>query len=36
MKNLGITQLYLSELANISKNTLYQLEIGQSNPSWSF
>ena len=32
-KELGITQPHLAELANISKNTLYKLERGQSNPS---
>lgn len=33
-KALGITQPHLAELANISKNTLYKLERGESNPSW--
>jgi DNA-binding XRE family transcriptional regulator len=33
-KELGITQPHLAELANISKNTLYKLERGDSNPSW--
>lgn len=33
-KNLGITQPHLAELAGVSKNTLYKLENGQSNPSW--
>jgi len=32
-KELGITQPHLAELANISTNTLYKLERGQSNPS---
>ena len=32
-KELGITQPDLSELAGVSKNTLYQLERGQGNPS---
>ena len=32
-KELGITQPDLAELAGISKNTLYTLERGQSNPS---
>lgn len=34
-KSLSITQEHLAELANISKNTLYQLERGQNNPSWA-
>ena len=34
-KNLGINQTDLAEMAGISKNTLYQLERGQSNPSWA-
>lgn len=33
-KALSITQPHLAELANVSKNTLYKLERGQSNPSW--
>jgi transcriptional regulator with XRE-family HTH domain len=33
-KQLGITQPHLAELANVSKNTLYKLERGTSNPSW--
>lgn len=33
-KILGITQPHLAELAGVSKNTLYKLENGQSNPSW--
>jgi transcriptional regulator with XRE-family HTH domain len=33
-KELGITQPHLAELANVSKNTLYKLERGESNPSW--
>lgn len=32
-KELSITQPHLAELANISTNTLYKLERGQSNPS---
>ena len=32
-KELGITQLHLAELANVSTNTLYKLERGQGNPS---
>jgi transcriptional regulator with XRE-family HTH domain len=32
-KELGITQPHLAELANISTNTLYKLERGQSNPT---
>jgi y4mF family transcriptional regulator len=32
-KELGITQPHLAELANVSKNTLYKLERGESNPS---
>jgi transcriptional regulator with XRE-family HTH domain len=32
-KELGITQPHLAELADISTNTLYKLERGQSNPS---
>ncbi|HNY01843.1 MAG TPA: helix-turn-helix domain-containing protein [Bacteroidales bacterium] len=31
---LGITQPHLAELAQVSTNTLYKLEKGQSNPSW--
>jgi transcriptional regulator with XRE-family HTH domain len=33
-KELGITQPHLAELANVSTNTLYKLERGESNPSW--
>jgi y4mF family transcriptional regulator len=33
-KDLGITQPHLAEIAGISKNTLYKLERGESNPSW--
>ncbi len=32
-KELGITQPHLAELANVSTNTLYKLERGQTNPS---
>ncbi|MEO8514983.1 MAG: helix-turn-helix transcriptional regulator [Ignavibacteria bacterium] len=32
-QELRITQLHLAELAGISKNTLYKLERGQSNPT---
>ena len=32
-KELAITQPHLSELAQISINTLYKLEKGQGNPS---
>ncbi|MCB0493037.1 MAG: helix-turn-helix transcriptional regulator [Cyclobacteriaceae bacterium] len=32
-KSLDITQLQLAELAEISVNTLYKLERGQSNPT---
>lgn len=32
-KGLNITQPHLAELANVSTNTLYKLERGQSNPS---
>lgn len=32
-KELGITQLHLAELANVSINTIYKLERGQGNPS---
>ena len=32
-KELNITQPHLSELAQISVNTLYKLERGQGNPS---
>lgn len=32
-KELNITQPHLSELAQISVNTLYKLEKGQGNPS---
>jgi transcriptional regulator with XRE-family HTH domain len=31
--SLGITQPHLAELAGISKNTLYKLERGISNPT---
>jgi transcriptional regulator with XRE-family HTH domain len=34
-KELGITQPHLAELSNVSKNTLYKLERGESNPSWT-
>jgi y4mF family transcriptional regulator len=30
---LGITQPHLAELADISTNTLYQIERGQNNPT---
>ena len=30
---LGITQWVLAEMAGISKNTLYKIEIGQANPT---
>lgn len=33
-KELSITQAHLSELAEVSKNTLYKLERGENNPSW--
>lgn len=33
-KEVGITQVHLAELAEMSKNTLYKLERGESNPSW--
>ncbi len=33
-KELNITQEHLAELASISKNTLYKLERGESNPSF--
>lgn len=32
-KELKITQPHLAELANISINTLYKIERGQSNPT---
>jgi len=32
-KELGITQPHLAELAQVSINTLYKLERGQSNPT---
>jgi len=32
-RELKITQLHLAALAGISKNTLYKLERGQSNPT---
>lgn len=32
-KELKITQPYLAEMAEISVNTLYKLERGQSNPT---
>ncbi len=32
-KELRITQPHLAELAEVSTNTLYKLERGQSNPS---
>lgn len=32
-KELGITQPHLAELAQLSTNTLYKLERGQSNPT---
>ena len=32
-KELEITQSHLSELSNISVNTIYKLERGQGNPS---
>ncbi|MDR1654124.1 MAG: helix-turn-helix domain-containing protein [Prevotellaceae bacterium] len=32
-KELKITQPYLAELAEVSVNTLYKIERGQSNPS---
>lgn len=32
-KELGITQPHLSELANVSTNTLYKIEKGQGNPT---
>ncbi len=32
-KELKLTQPHLAELAQISTNTLYKLERGQSNPS---
>lgn len=32
-KELGITQSTLSELSDVSVNTLYQLERGKNNPS---
>ncbi len=33
-KMLSITQEHLAELANMSANTLYKIERGESNPSW--
>ncbi len=33
-KALDITQGHLAELAEMSINTLYKLERGESNPSW--
>mgnify|MGYP000200034737 CR=1 FL=1 len=32
-KELGITQSVLAELAEVSKNTIYKLERGESNPT---
>lgn len=32
-QELKVTQLHLAALAGISKNTLYKLERGQSNPT---
>lgn len=32
-KELGITQATLAELAEVSKNTIYKLERGDSNPT---
>lgn len=32
-KELGITQELMSELCNLSKNTVYKKERGQANPS---
>jgi transcriptional regulator with XRE-family HTH domain len=32
-KELNITQSHLAELAKVSINTLYKLELGQGNPS---
>ncbi|MCX6181419.1 MAG: helix-turn-helix transcriptional regulator [Bacteroidetes bacterium] len=32
-KELGITQPHLAEIAEISPNTLYKIERGQTNPS---
>ena len=32
-KELGITQTVLAELAEVSKNTIYKLERGESNPT---
>jgi y4mF family transcriptional regulator len=32
-KEVSITQEHLAELAEVSKNTLYKLERGESNPS---
>ncbi|MEM9847964.1 MAG: helix-turn-helix domain-containing protein [Bacteroidota bacterium] len=32
-KELGITQAVLAELAEVSKNTVYKLECGISNPT---
>ena len=32
-KSLGLTQPHLAELADISVNTLYKLERGQTNPT---
>ncbi len=32
-KTLGITQSDLAEMAGVSKNTLYKIETGQTNPT---
>ena len=32
-KELGITQATLADLCELSKNTIYQFERGQNNPS---
>ena len=32
-KSLGLTQPHLAELADISINTLYKIERGQTNPT---
>jgi len=32
-KELGISQLILAEIADVSKNTVYKLERGLSNPT---
>lgn len=32
-KELGITQPHLAELAGISTNTLYKIELGKANPT---